>query len=108
MKNNVSNIYGGLLMDPLFDLFPAEILPESKAFRSLDMKTDVKEENGNYVMEVELPGVNKKDISVSYNEGYLTIEAKVERAQGDNQWFIMAIREGKNREVKRICEYLGL
>lgn len=84
MKNNVSNIYGGLLMDPLFDLFPAEILPESKAFRSLDMKTDVKEENGNYVMEVELPGVNKKDISVSYNEGYLTIEAKVEHGD-DNK-----------------------
>ena len=39
---------------------------------------------------------------------YGPIEAKVERAQGDNQWLTIAIREGKNREVKRICEYLGL
>ena len=39
---------------------------------------------------------------------YGPIEAKIERAQGDNQWLTIAIREGKNREVKRICEYLGL
>ena len=39
---------------------------------------------------------------------YGPIEAKVERVQGDNTWLTIAIREGKNREVKRICEHLGL
>jgi len=39
---------------------------------------------------------------------YGPIEATVERAQGDNTWLTIAIREGKNREVKRICEHLGL
>ena len=39
---------------------------------------------------------------------YGPIEAKIERAQGDNTWLTIAIREGKNREVKRICEHLGL
>lgn len=39
---------------------------------------------------------------------YGPVEAKLEKAQGDNQWLTIAIREGKNREVKRICEYLGL
>jgi 23S rRNA pseudouridine2605 synthase len=28
--------------------------------------------------------------------------------QGDNAWLTIAIREGKNREVKKICEHLGL
>jgi 23S rRNA pseudouridine2605 synthase len=39
---------------------------------------------------------------------YGPIEASVERLQGDNCWLLIAIREGKNREVKRICEHLGL
>jgi 23S rRNA pseudouridine2605 synthase len=39
---------------------------------------------------------------------YGSIEAKIERVQGDNSWLTIAIREGKNREVKRICEHLGL
>lgn len=39
---------------------------------------------------------------------YGPVEAKVERIQGDNCWLTIAIREGKNREVKRICEHLGL
>ncbi|WP_373504332.1 pseudouridine synthase [Aestuariivirga sp.] len=39
---------------------------------------------------------------------YGPVEAKVETSQGDNQWLTVAIREGKNREVKKICEYLGL
>ena len=39
---------------------------------------------------------------------YGPIEAQIERVQGDNSWLTIAIKEGKNREVKRICEHLGL
>lgn len=39
---------------------------------------------------------------------YGPVEAKIERVQGGNSWLTIAIREGKNREVKRICEHLGL
>ena len=39
---------------------------------------------------------------------YGPVEAKIDKTQGDNQWLTIAIREGKNREVKKICEYLGL
>jgi 23S rRNA pseudouridine2605 synthase len=39
---------------------------------------------------------------------YGPVEAKIEKSQGDNVWLTIAIREGKNREVKKICEYLGL
>lgn len=83
MKNAVSNYEGGFLFDPLFDLLSSEDLPEPRGFRSLDMKTDIKEEGNNYLMEIDLPGVNKKDISVSLNEGYLTVEAKVNREEGE-------------------------
>jgi 23S rRNA pseudouridine2605 synthase len=39
---------------------------------------------------------------------YGPVEARLDRAQGDNVWITLGLREGKNREVKRILEHLGL
>ncbi len=39
---------------------------------------------------------------------YAGIEAKLDRAQGSNVWLMMGLREGKNREIKRVLEHLGL
>ncbi len=39
---------------------------------------------------------------------YGPIEATLEREQGDNVWVTLLVREGKNREVRRIMEHLGL
>ena len=39
---------------------------------------------------------------------YGPVEATLEREQGDNVWIAISIREGKNREVRRIMEHLGL
>ncbi|MFO0985745.1 MAG: pseudouridine synthase [Alphaproteobacteria bacterium] len=38
---------------------------------------------------------------------YGSVEASLERQQGANAWILFALREGKNREVRRICEHLG-
>ena len=39
---------------------------------------------------------------------YAPIEALLERVQGANAWIAMTLTEGKNREVKRVMEHLGL
>ncbi|SDM72030.1 23S rRNA pseudouridine2605 synthase [Methylobacterium phyllostachyos] len=39
---------------------------------------------------------------------YGPVEATLDRVQGDNVWLTLGLREGKNREVKRILEHLGL
>ena len=39
---------------------------------------------------------------------YGPIEAKLERGQGANAWITVAISEGKNREVRRVLDALGL
>src|SRR6201996_202464 len=39
---------------------------------------------------------------------YAGIVATLDRIQGANVWLTMALREGKNREVKRVLEHLGL
>jgi 23S rRNA pseudouridine2605 synthase len=39
---------------------------------------------------------------------YGPIRASLERIQGSNAWIAMALTEGKNREVRRVLEHLGL
>ena len=38
---------------------------------------------------------------------YGPVRAALERQQGGNAWLTMSLTEGKNREVRRICEHLG-
>ena len=39
---------------------------------------------------------------------YEPIEARLDREQGDNMWLTVALREGKNREVRKVLMSLGL
>lgn len=39
------------------------------------MKTDIKEKDGNYLLDIELPGFKKEDIEINLDNGYLTIQA---------------------------------
>src|SRR5271165_520737 len=39
---------------------------------------------------------------------YAGIEARLDREQGSNAWITMGLREGKNREIKKVLEHLGL
>ena len=39
---------------------------------------------------------------------YGPVEAELEREQGDNVWLTLGLREGKNREVKKILDHFGL
>src|SRR5690606_13395841 len=39
---------------------------------------------------------------------YGAIEAQIDKEQGDNVWMTIALREGKNREIKKVLEHLGL
>jgi 23S rRNA pseudouridine2605 synthase len=39
---------------------------------------------------------------------YQGVEAKLDREQGANAWLTLGLREGKNREIKKILEHLGL
>lgn len=39
---------------------------------------------------------------------YGPIAAALGKIQGSNCWLTFALREGKNREIKKVCEHLGL
>ena len=42
------------------------------------MKTDIKEVEHGYELDIDVPGYAKEDIKISLEKGYLTIEAKHE------------------------------
>ncbi len=47
-----------------------------------------------------------KGITVS-GVDYGPIRAGLDHQQGDNAWLTLSLAEGKNREVRRVCEHLG-
>ena len=79
------------IFDDLFDM---------PIMRSGDiMRSDIYEEDDNYVVEMDIPGFNKEDLLVDYNNGYLNIIAKKETEQEKNKNYIR--RERYYGEYKR-------
>lgn len=48
------------------------------------MKTDIKEKDNMYIIETDLPGFTKENISLTLNDGYLKISAKTKKEENDN------------------------
>jgi 23S rRNA pseudouridine2605 synthase len=114
----------------IFDALPAD-LPRVVAVGRLDINTEgllLLTNDGGLARVLELPatgwlrryrvrahGAIDQAALDSLRDGvsiegvhYAGIEARLERTQGSNVWMTMGLREGKNREIKRVLEHLGL
>lgn len=71
--NRVDQLFDEFLHDSFFNgsFFNFTPLLED----NLRMKTDVQEKDGNYMIDMELPGYEKDDIQAELKDGYLTIIA---------------------------------
>ena len=49
------------------------------------MKTDIKETDDKFIIEMDLPGYNKENIELSLNDGYLEVIAKVEKENNNTE-----------------------
>ncbi len=47
------------------------------------MKTDIREKDGDYLMDIDLPGFSKDDISAELHDGYMTVTAKKEETKDE-------------------------
>ena len=65
------------------------------------MKTDVKETDNSYILEVDLPGYSKENIKIDVEDGYLTINAKVEKSENDEEKGKYVRRERFTGEMSR-------
>lgn len=52
------------------------------------MKADVYEFNGNYTIDIDLPGFRKEDILIDYNNGYISVTASKNDEEAENQNYI--------------------
>lgn len=59
----------------LFDDFFDE--PFFRRNNTMLMQSDIKERDKEYLIEINMPGYDKKDINLSLENGYLTVNAKV-------------------------------
>ncbi len=58
----------------LFDSFFDDMFP---TFNTASvMRTDIREKDGNYLLDIDLPGYKKEDIKISLYNGNLTIQAE--------------------------------
>ena len=67
--NFVDNFFDDVLRTPVATERPVHV-----------MKTDIKDQGDHYLLEIELPGYKKEDLSVELHEGNLTIRASKESA----------------------------
>ena len=56
----------------------------SKGNRAI-MKTDIKEKDDKYIIEIDLPGYEKENINIELKDGYLEVFAKVEKEENNNE-----------------------
>ena len=106
MSNYLPTVFGENLMD-VFDDFDRSFF---RGFGNIDhtlygkhaqhmMKTDVKELEDSYAVDVDLPGFKKDEIHLELNNGYLTISTE-KTLEKDN--------EGKKGKMLRQERYSGV
>ncbi len=67
----------------IFDAFDDFFKPSFYGGANSRMKTDIKETEGGYELKIDMPDFEKSDISLTLDNGYLTVEAKKEDKKED-------------------------
>lgn len=70
---DLENIFG--------DLFR----PAQMEKRAMSMRTDIKENENSYELDIDMPGFDKNEINVTLENGYLNVSAKKEKTQEETQ-----------------------
>ncbi|MFT8705032.1 Hsp20/alpha crystallin family protein [Bifidobacterium aquikefiricola] len=81
------SIFSDLFDDPIFSAWNGNrtansVVPEGMSNATM-MSTDVQDKDGNYLVDIDLPGFKKEDISIQLENGYLTVSAKREGSKED-------------------------
>lgn len=69
------------------------------------MKCDIYEEDGKYIIEMDVPGMKKEDISIEFEDGNLTITASNETVEKENKKYLRKERVSISKCTRSF--YLG-
>ena len=78
MKNELSRFNDGFFNYDFFDEAMRDLFPTFHGRHRAQgyMRTDVRDTGDGYSMEIEMPGLDKKDINIDMKDGYITVSAK--------------------------------
>lgn len=88
--NRIHSLFGSLLEDDFFNP-----LPRNDSERESHFAADIYEKDGAYVIKADLPGMEKKDVSIDLSDGVLTITAR----KVEDKEFKEENENGENRKV---------
>lgn len=95
MKNYLQK-RNSYIRDPFFDAFDDFFKPVFYDNSSDSMRTDIKETENGYQLDVEMPGFDKKDIKISLENGYLTVSAQKNTKEEEG-------KEKSERYIRKEC-----
>ena len=92
------SIFGENLFDDFFDDFarPYKVTTGYTQPANI-MKTDVKEPEGSFELDIDMPGYKKEDVKAELKDGYLTITGTTKKETGDQD------KKGKYVRRERYC-----
>ena len=81
----VPSIFGEDLFDNFFDDFarPTRSVVRYSTPTTNVMRTDIRETDTGYELDIDLPGYKKEDVQAELKDGYLTITAKTENSNDE-------------------------
>ena len=71
--------------DLLDDFFYDDFFPSTSKKERNFMKTDITETKDKYILDMDLPGFDKSNISISLKNGYLNIHGKVNKEENNSE-----------------------
>ena len=92
------SIFGENLFDDLFEDFSRTYKVRTGYTHPANiMKTDVKETEGSFELDIDMPGYKKEDVKAELKDGYLTITGTTKKETGDQD------KKGKYVRRERYC-----
>ena len=93
------------LFDDMFDdMFTS---PFFANHNDMAMKTDITEKDGNYTLDMELPGCKKEDIHLELNDGYLNVSASHNTSKDEKDYKGNVIRQERYSGTFSRSFYVG-
>ena len=73
-RRNDFDLFGEMFRDPFFTEHENKI-----------MKTDIREKEDRYLIDIDLPGYEKDNIKISVEDGYLTVQASMDSNEEEKE-----------------------
>ena len=102
------SVFGSNFMDDVFDDFFGTPFPQTAhTYSQASMKADIMETDKAYVIDMDLPGYNKKDVQAELKDGYMTVTAHHDNTNEEKNKEGKVIRKERFQGVCRRSFYVG-